>query len=30
MMMIVVTRKSAMGKYIASLPLQFFGWTATG
>jgi NRAMP (natural resistance-associated macrophage protein)-like metal ion transporter len=28
-MMIVVTRKSAMGKYTASLPLQFFGWTAT-
>jgi NRAMP (natural resistance-associated macrophage protein)-like metal ion transporter len=28
-MMIVVTRKSAMGDYTASLPLQFFGWTAT-
>jgi len=28
-MMIVVTRKSAMGEYTASLPLQCFGWTAT-
>jgi NRAMP (natural resistance-associated macrophage protein)-like metal ion transporter len=28
-MMIVVTRKSAMGDYTASLPLQFFGWAAT-
>ncbi|MDB5460516.1 MAG: Mn2+/Fe2+ transporter [Caulobacteraceae bacterium] len=28
-MMIVVTRKATMGDYVASLPLQFFGWTAT-
>ena len=28
-MMIVVTRKATMGDYVATRPLQFFGWTAT-
>jgi Mn2+/Fe2+ NRAMP family transporter len=28
-MMIVVTRKATMGDYVASRPLQFFGWAAT-
>ncbi|WP_287979277.1 divalent metal cation transporter [Sphingomonas sp.] len=29
-MMVVVSRRGQMGKFTASRPLLFFGWTATG